>query len=129
MISAVFRLTILSLLVLLALACKQSASSSDISIEHEIAPLPTRVGAASIKLKLKDKDGKPLGGARVELEGNMTHPGMSPVKGETRETAPGEYGGTLQFTMAGDWIILVNVTLADGQRVQHQIEVKNVKSE
>ncbi len=129
MISAVLRFFVLLLLALFAFGCHQSVSKSDITIEHEISPQPARVGTAAIRLKLKDKDGKPLHGARVELEGNMTHPGMSPVNGETRETAPGEYGGSLQFTMAGDWIILVNITLADGKRVQRQIEVRGVKSE
>lgn len=127
--SAVLRFFLLSLLALFAFGCHQSASTSDVTIEHEISPQPARVGIAAIRLKLKDKDGKTLPRARVELEGNMTHPGMSPVNGETRETAPGEYDGSLQFTMAGDWIILVNITLADGQRVQRQIEVRGVKSE
>ena len=53
----------------------------------------------------------------------MSHAGMSPVFGETKEVEPGKYRGTLEFTMAGDWIILVHITLPGGQRVQQQIEL------
>ena len=58
----------------------------------------------------------------------MTHPGMSPVSVTTKEMASGSYRGTLELTMAGDWIILVNITLADGQRLQRQLELKGVQS-
>ena len=63
-----------------------------------------------------------LNGARVELEGNMSHPGMSPVIVRQRKIEPGKYRGTLEFSMAGDWIVLVHITLPDGQRVQQQFE-------
>lgn len=68
-----------------------------------------------------------MSGARVELEGNMSHPGMSPVSGATKEVEPGRYSGTLQLTMAGDWIVLVHITLSDGQRLQRQIEINGVR--
>lgn len=69
------------------------------------------------------EDAKSLNGARVELEGNMSHPGMSPVFSKTKEVEPGKYRGTLDFTMAGAWIILVYITFPDGQRVQQQFEL------
>jgi len=69
-----------------------------------------------------------VSGARVELEGNMSHPGMSPVTGVAREIQSGKYRGTLQFTMAGDWIVLVNATLSDGERLQNQFELNGVRS-
>ena len=85
-----------------------------------------RVGAVTIDLKIRHKDGKPVGGARVELEGNMTHAGMSPVNVAAKEIAPGSYRSALELPMAGDWIVLVNITLMDGQKVQRQLELKGV---
>ena len=58
----------------------------------------------------------------------MSHPGMSPVNGVAREIESGKYRGTLQLTMAGDWIVLVNVTLSDGERLQNQLELNGVRS-
>ena len=113
--------------MLLAFACQKTAKPPDITLQYEIVPQPPRIGAATINLKLTDKNGAPVSGARVDLEGNMSHAGMSPVSGEAKEIETGKYRGTLQLTMAGDWIVLVHITLSDGQKLQRQIEVSGVK--
>jgi hypothetical protein len=115
--------SLLLFVALFAFACQKTAKPPDISVQYEIAPQPPRAGATTITLKLTDKDGALVSGARVELEGNMSHPGMSPISGDAKEIETGKYRGTLQLEMAGDWIILVHITLADGQKVQRQIEV------
>jgi hypothetical protein len=120
----VIRVCIAVVLVLFAFACRKSAPSPDLNIDYTIAPQPARVGEVTIDLKVTHKDGQPASGARVELEGNMSHPGMSPVMSETKGIEPGRYRGTLQLSMAGDWIVLVHVTLADGQQLQRQLEFK-----
>jgi YtkA-like len=122
-------LLIFLFVTLLAFACQKNAKPPDIELQYEIAPQPPRAGAITIDLKLTDKNGVPVGGARVDLEGNMSHAGMSPVNGEAKEIETGKYRGMLQLTMAGDWIVLVNVTLPDGQKLQRQIEVSGVRSE
>ena len=101
---------------------------ADVSIAHEVAPDPPRVGTATVTLRVADASGRPLGGARVSLEGNMSHPGMRPVFGEAREMEPGRYQGPLEFTMGGDWVVLVRVTLPDGRKLERQFDVKGVQS-
>jgi len=117
------------LFLTLAVACQKTAKPPDIALQYEIAPQPARVGATTIDLKLTDKNGAPVGGARVELEGNMSHAGMGPVSVEAKEIQTGKYRGTLQLTMAGDWIVLVHVTLPDGQTLQRQIELSGVRND
>lgn len=117
------RVCTIALLVCFVFACRQSAPTPDVNIDYNIAPQPARIGEVTIELKVTHKDGQPLSGARVELEGNMSHPGMSPVMSETKEIEPGKYRGALQLSMAGDWIILVHITPADGQRLQRQLEL------
>ena len=119
--------SLLLFVALLAFACQKTAKPPDIAIQYDIAPQPARVGAVTINLSLTDKSGAPVSGARVDLEGNMSHAGMSPVSGDAKEIETGKYRGTLQLTMAGDWIILVHITLADGQKVQRQIELSGVR--
>jgi hypothetical protein len=114
-------------LALLVVACQKTGKPPDIALQYEIAPQPPRVGATTIDLKLTDENGAPVGGARVNLEGNMSHAGMGPVSVEAKEIQAGKYRGTLQLTMAGDWIVLVHVTLPDGQKLQRQIEINGVK--
>ena len=119
--------SLLFFLFVLAFACEKTAKPPDIAVQYEIAPQPPRAGTTTIALKLTDKNGAPVGGARVELEGNMSHAGMAPLSGEAKEIETGKYRGTLQLTMAGDWIVLVHITLPDGQKLQRQIEINGVK--
>ncbi len=66
-------------------------------------------------------------GAQVKVEANMSHAGMAPVFADASEAAPGRYQAQLEFTMSGDWVLLIDLTLPDGRRLQRQIEVKGVR--
>jgi hypothetical protein len=102
----------------------------DVLVEHEISPGPPRVGSNTVDLKLTDfASSKPLSGARVRLEGNMTHPGMTPVFADAKEVEPGRYRATLELTMGGDWVVLIHVVRPDGRRVERQVDVKGVRAE
>jgi hypothetical protein len=77
-------------------------------------------------VKLRDAAGKPVAGARVNLEADMSHPGMAPLFGEAREGARGEYAGSMEFAMPGDWVVLIHVTLPDGRKQDRQVSVPDV---
>jgi hypothetical protein len=64
----------------------------------------------------------------VRVEGNMNHAGMRPSFADLHETEPGRYTGTLRFTMGGDWFLLVQATLPDGNQVEQKIDVPGVRS-
>lgn len=88
------------------------------------------MGPITVSLKLTDfLISKPVSGARVRLEGNMTHAGMSPVFAEAIEVEPGRYRATLEFTMGGDWVVLVHAVLPDGRKVERQFDVKGVRAD
>jgi hypothetical protein len=57
----------------------------------------------------------------------MSHPGMRPEFGEAREIANGPYQCRLAFTMAGDWVILMHITLPGGRKLERQMEVHGVR--
>jgi len=120
---------VLLLVTLFTPACHRTAPQSHITVKYEVSPQPLRVGATTIDLQLFDTKQQAVSGAHVETEGNMSHAGMSPVSGVAREIEAGKYRVTLPLTMAGDWIILVNATLANGEHVQHQIELNGVRSD
>ena len=117
-----------STLALLILAgCQTSPSpGNDVKIESEVTPHPYHVGVSTIDLKLTDAAGDPITGARIHLEGLMTHPGMRPVFNEAREAGPGRYQSSLEFKMAGDWVVLLQITLPNGQKLERQFDVKGV---
>ena len=56
----------------------------------------------------------------------MSHAGMVPVFADAVELEPGRYRSNLQLTMAGDWVVLVHLTLPDGLKVVRQFEIEGV---
>jgi hypothetical protein len=58
----------------------------------------------------------------------MSHAGMAPVFADARETESGRYQSTMELSMAGDWFILVHVTLPDGRKLDRRFDIKEVVS-
>lgn len=118
-----------SALLVTAAGCRpQGADTSGIEMALTLEPSPPVVGDANVALNVTDAKGEPVQGAEVKIEGNMNHAGMKPSFADLNETEPGNYAGTLEFTMGGDWFILVTATTAEGERVERKIDVPGVKS-
>ena len=115
-------------LTLLLCGCHRPKSSSAVRINYEVTPQPPQVGSANIMVVLADSTTKPVTGARVTLEGNMSHAGMGPIFSDAKEVAPGRYQANLDFAMAGDWVILSHITLANGKKIEDQMDLKGVRS-
>lgn len=106
-------------------ACDHQASvAEDVTVQSTITPARPVVGAATLaRISLRDAAGRPVRGAKLQVEGNMLHPGMAPIITKAAERDDGIYEIPLRFTMRGDWILLVTGELADGRRISHQIDV------
>lgn len=108
--------------------CRKPAGTGPaVVVEHAIDPWPARVGSATFTLRLSDPSGAPIPRAHISLEADMTHPGMRPEFGETREISAGRYQGRLNFTMPGDWIVILHITLPGGHQLERQLEVHGVR--
>ena len=113
---------------LLTTGCTRPAESPPaVEIEQSISPQPVRVGPATVTFKLIDGAGKTVTGAHIAIEADMSHPGMSPLFAEAKETESGRYQAHLDFRMAGDWVILLHVTLPGGKKLERQIDVRDVR--
>jgi hypothetical protein len=109
--------------------CNRHAStSSDMSMSWAVTPKPARVGHNEFTLSLSEANAKPVTGARIQLEADMAHPGMAPVFSDVKEIAPGEYQGSVDLTMPGDWVLLVHGKLADGEKLERQVELDEVEA-
>ena len=122
------------LLVFLCLAamtgagCRRAADlSQGISIQEQITPQPVRVGDAMMSVRLSDRSAAPIAKAVIVVEAEMNHPGMAPVFKAATETEPGHYQAGVPFSMAGDWVVLLHITLADGKKMERQIDVRGVR--
>jgi len=110
-----------------ATGCRHTADSSQgISIQEEIAPQPVRVGEAVVYVQLSDRTAAPIAKASIMVEAEMNHPGMTPYFKAATETAPGHYQAGISFDMAGDWVVLLHITLADGKKMERQLDVRGV---
>jgi hypothetical protein len=105
-----------------------TSAATDIQVHVALDPSPPIVGNADVTLMLADVNGSPVKDATVRLEGNMNHAGMRPSFADLREVEPGRYSGTIEFTMGGDWFILVTAKTLEGKTVERKIEVPGVKS-
>ena len=56
----------------------------------------------------------------------MSHAGMVPVFVEAAEVEPGRYRANMELSMAGDWVVLVHMNLASGEKVDQKFEIKGV---
>ena len=101
------------------------APARDITVELSFDPAPA-VGDTTCTIRLGDASGAPVTGAALEVEGNMNHAGMVPVFGTAVEDAPGTYRAPLEFTMGGDWFVIVRAELADGRALEEILDVPGV---
>lgn len=111
-------------------ACSHSpAPESDaVSVEVVATPRPLTVGPARLGISIRDPQGRPLEPAAVELEANMTHPGMAPSFPVASPAGSGEWRADLELTMAGDWFVEVEVRLEDGSTVLETVELPGVRA-
>ncbi|HEX3470610.1 MAG TPA: FixH family protein [Silvibacterium sp.] len=114
---------------LAATACHQANDgASDISVQQQITPQPVHVGPATVAVQLADAAAKPVSDATIMVEADMSHPGMSPVFGAAGKTGPGSYQAHINFNMGGDWVVLLHIKLADGRKIERQVDVRGVRT-
>ena len=119
-----FSLLLAAVSLLVVMGCRGDEpflGDPSLVLEVGISPTPPGIGPARLIITLHDTTGNPIEGARVRVEGNMSHAGMAPVldsaiaEGEGRYTVP-----AFSFTMAGDWILTLTAELPDGRVTQVQ---------
>jgi hypothetical protein len=74
----------------------------------------------AVTVTVRDASGQPVDAATLQIQALMAHPGMAPVIEPARGRGHGVYAARLQFTMAGDWDVLVIGQLPDGRRVRQR---------
>lgn len=97
-----------------------TSNIANVNITYEPDRNPAVLGGATIIITLTDADGLPITDATVDVVGDMTHAGMMPISGKGTHGENGQYIVPLEWTMAGDWIVTVTVTLADGNQYEQQ---------
>lgn len=121
------RFTIIMLVLALAAGCQPPAtptperSAQAAQIDLVVDPSPPAVGDASLIVTVT-RGGAPLANAPVSARGDMSHAGMRPALGDATTDADGTATIPFNWTMGGDWIVTVTVTLPDGSEVSQQFD-------
>lgn len=118
----------LLLLSLLLPGCRgESGPPSAFDFDLSVSPTPPAVGPARLTLTITDPEGSPVPDLTVRVEGTMTHPGMVPVLAEALESADGRYVvEAFDFSMAGDWILIVSGSHPDGREGHREFPLRAV---
>jgi hypothetical protein len=86
-------------------------------------PSQPEVGDGTLVVTLRDPGGKPVTGAGLQVEGNMSHAGMKPSFGMVTGEDAGQYTVAIPWTMGGDWYVDVKATLADGRVIARRFPI------
>jgi hypothetical protein len=112
------------------LGCRPKEAAADLNTQATVSfdPSPPSVGVTSLKVSLTDAAGKPIRLGHIDVEGDMNHAGMEPAFGKLEETEPGHYVGKIDFTMGGDWILLLSGQREGGGAFEKKIDVPGVEA-
>jgi hypothetical protein len=105
-----------------------AAPEMDAKLAVQFTPNPPVVGQNDIEITATDAAGQPVQLGMIKVEGNMNHAGMKPVFAELIENEAGKYAGTIEFTMAGDWVLLVTSEASAEGSLNKKIDVPGVKA-
>lgn len=122
----------LMLLMLLIAGCRNSLTqdnNSPFRVSVYTDPILPAVGDATVIIRLSAApDNTPINDAqKIAIKADMTHAGMVPVLVETTQKGEdGYYRIPITFTMAGDWVLDITATLADGTVVNYATSIAGI---
>jgi hypothetical protein len=99
----------------------------DFTVKVDIDKNPPIVGDNNLSIAIKDGSGKNITNAKVKVEYSMpAMPGMPAMNYKADAALKGnEYKAKLNFSMAGSWGILVQITQAEKvKKVKLNVDVK-----
>lgn len=121
--------SILILMIVLA-GCgarDDARGSSNADVRLTLEPATAVVGPSRITIQLTDESNTPRAGATIRVEGTMRHAGMAPVIRDAIEVSAGQYSvEDFEFTMAGDWVLIISGTTSDGDSITTQVDIGTV---
>jgi hypothetical protein len=124
------RLKLLSILLLLSLllpACGRRESvdeAPELMVELEVIPSPPNPGPTLLMIQILDERGGEIEEFTLDVRGDMSHAGMTPVIVERANGRAGTYAVPFEWTMAGDWFVTITATLPDGRSLVRTLPVR-----
>jgi hypothetical protein len=106
-----------------------SRKGADVTVNWNVQPpRPSASVEVVVQLEMVTADAVPVTGAKMQCAAQMSHPGMAPIMTAVVERGPGIYEARLQFSMAGDWVLVASGELPDGRRIESSFRVPDVQA-
>lgn len=119
------QLILLSLILVSLLGCSRTPSD-DPRLNISLEQTPSAMAVQTIVLSISD-GATPLENAKVQIEATMTHAGMPSQIVQMESIGAGKYQASIDFSMLGEWVLIVNVTEANGAVMQRTLPAFNIK--
>lgn len=107
---------------------EEAAPELEAKVAVQFNPNPPVIGENELEITVTNAAGAPVELGMIKVEGNMNHAGMKPVFAELMENEPGKYAGTIEFTMGGDWFLLVTSDPSPEGHLNKKVDVPGVKA-
>jgi hypothetical protein len=120
-------LNILLVFLLFLVGCGRRVSEDEapeLKVEMQIIPSPPNTGSTLLMIKIVGEEGVEIGDFMIDVRGDMSHAGMTPVIVTEAKGELGTYAVPFEWTMAGDWIITISAKLPDGRNLIRTLPVQ-----
>ena len=95
----------------------------DLTLTLSTQPEKTKAGENTLRLKIADKNGKPVTDAQVSFQYTMNMQGMVASKADAKLSKDGFYEAKANLGMKGEWEIIVNLRRAGQKEIQEKFKV------
>jgi membrane fusion protein, copper/silver efflux system len=95
----------------------------DLTLALSTQPERAKAGENILRLKIVDKNGKPVTDAQVSFQYTMVMPGMVLSKAEAKLSKDGFYETKVNFGMLGEWDVTVVVRRPGQKDLQEKFKV------
>lgn len=119
------QLILLSLLFVSVLGCSRTPSD-DPRLNISLEQTPSAMAVQTIVLSISD-GATPLENAKVQIEATMTHAGMPSQIVPMEPLGAGKYQASIDFSMLGEWVLIVNITESNGAVMQRTLPAFNIQ--
>jgi Cu(I)/Ag(I) efflux system membrane fusion protein len=95
----------------------------DLTLTLSTQPEKAKAGENILRLKIADKNGKPVTDAQVSFQYTMAMPGMVLSKAEAKVSKDGSYDTKVNLGMSGEWDVTVVVRRAGQKEIQERFKI------
>lgn len=85
---------------------------------------PARKERTGFEISILDNQGNPVTGAGVTLDLRMPGMAMEENRPRVQDRGAGRYLAVGTFSMGGEWLAIVEITLRDGRRVRAEFPLR-----